>query len=165
MQPYLWRHGEEHTCPQVPRARHLWTMRVFQDSSRRTAGLGNLARGVLEELGEIPRLCKSRKNLSAANASFWQISRNPFSSYAYCISHSFCLTVDSKRHLDYRGSNGSLDPNLKKSTPTPVLEKNGLTYACECSVAVLLAHGLTACSVAWPAIIDVTMLSLRAPSW
>ena len=29
MHPYLRPHGEELNCPQVPRARHLWTMRII----------------------------------------------------------------------------------------------------------------------------------------
>ena len=30
MHPYLRRHSEEHTCQQMPRARHLWTLPGFQ---------------------------------------------------------------------------------------------------------------------------------------
>ena len=43
MHPYLWRHGEEQTCPQVPRARHLWTICV--------GGVGGV--GGVWEVGEV----------------------------------------------------------------------------------------------------------------
>ena len=42
MQPYLWRHGEEHTCPQVPRARHLWTMSFSRILTKSTPGMSGL---------------------------------------------------------------------------------------------------------------------------
>ena len=34
--PYLRCHGEEHTCQQVPRAKHLWTMSVFRHGKELT---------------------------------------------------------------------------------------------------------------------------------